>query len=81
MRTVLLCALDHLVDNRNSELAAGDDVAAIVNAGPDTRLRRSLAERRKRFRIARKQIAEHPGGGDRSTSVRRRIAWVVGRGE
>ena len=49
---VLLCARDPFVGHHNSELAARDDVAAIVNAGPDARLRSPLAKRRKQTKTA-----------------------------
>ena len=61
---VLLRSLDHLVGNRDGEPAARDDVAAVVNAGPDTGLRGPLTERREPLGVARKEVAEHSGDRD-----------------
>jgi hypothetical protein len=60
----LPCPLDHLVGDGEGELATGDDVAAVVNARPDARLRGPRAECRERFGVTREEIAEHPGDGD-----------------
>src|SRR5262245_48508968 len=81
LRAVLLGAFDRLVGNGNGERSAGDNVAAIVNARPDARLRCSLAELSKGFCIAREEIAKHPCDRDRGAGMGRRVARMVGRGE
>src|SRR5262249_44991707 len=81
LRSVLHCSLDDLVGDRDCELMAGDNVATVVDAGPDARFGGSLAERREGLSVAREEIAEHPRNGDRRASMRGRIARMIWRGE
>ena len=54
LRTVFSRLVDHLIGNRLTERGTRNDVAAIVNTGPDARLRGFLGKRGKRRSIARK---------------------------
>ena len=65
LRPVLHRALDYPVRDSESELAARNDVAAVVNAHPDAGLRGPLTEGRQGLSVTREEIAEHPGNRDR----------------
>ena len=53
MRTVLLGPRDHPFGDGTSECSAGNNVAAVMNTGPDPRLRGFFGERRERGGLTR----------------------------
>jgi hypothetical protein len=54
IRPVLPRARDHFIRHANCQFAAGDNIAAIMDASPNARFSGSLAQRRKGFGVARK---------------------------
>ena len=59
LRTVFTRLVDRLISNRLTERGTRNDVAAIVDTGPDTRFGRLLTKRGERLGIAWEQIAKH----------------------
>jgi hypothetical protein len=63
--SILIRPLDHFIRYCKSEGTTGHNVAAVVNASPNSGFGGTLGEFRERFGISREEIAEHLGNCDR----------------
>src|SRR5262249_31747149 len=78
LRAVLTCTGNHLFGDDAAERPAGDDVTAVVDAGPDARLGGFRGKGVERGGIAGKEIAEDRRLRRRVAAMRGRIAGMIG---